>query len=1441
MPIQVSWTAIPNGIEDGKLKIVALASIKLTSPSATQTTLGAGFPAMLNWHKNKFSFKITFAGAMGVKTFNVGPVSVPSQQAWPAVFKSDTPVKPYKYEVPVKAWESYSVTRLLDSSKVSYAAVAAQSTVPKYVKVTDLISNPFKSSDIFRSPFFQDRLTIPGGPGGIRTLPGRGGEDEEDFGADLLAATDYGTGLYGSARELLTMAYSAACHEWRNEGGELPEESALWWEARQFFQAYDKHEEESDQGNVRPGQVRPGQVRPGVATPQIRPGVRPGVQKPYVDRYAGTPMAVQKPSLDFHEAVALLGEQPELMRQFGLMFDLEVPLAAAGLAPTGSVTLSASWSSESGSGTSVPDNPLTAYQFASGANVFLPAHKPGTTEYSRGFYNLGPDYVQITGVDVDSLALRTLDFASTIRGQFALASQTSMSAALGIASPPALTPGTTRPPTRPAGGNVVRPATGAAGAATSPQVRTAPRIAQQQMIYSEALFLKMGDRPDTAAPPGFRSAGISVARKDRSQKMMATVATATANIAKLAAPKSVSLYFEDMVRGYRMDVFASGKWHSLVTRQGSYTLPGNIPVPNVDEESWVSAAVSSDPAAAGAEKDKAKVHEVMVRWNGFSLVNQRPSQTLDQQNNLIEGGTVLDPRFPIRMQFKPRPGSIPSLRFGKKYRVRVRLATVAGTGPELGAASPGAPFETPELTYRRWESVPSPAFYQNDKAPEGESTQHIVIRKFVAAPTQINPSVRQLVPPTGEVSLAEAHGMFDTSGKPDPAKYSLIQERDNMQPLGRMEGDERKPYVGGKILRLPYLADPMASGVCIQGAPHIATPLQLNYNGAWPEQQSLQLEVRAGTVPSTASGDKFTLFLSPGEIAFPKVSSTTPASQAENFGILEWTATPTRASLTALIPQGRVWTVTPFREATVVFACQVPEQKAAIDRPVCNRREGATNATLGGRIQTHSWTTASVDFQSKWTDDVDLLEEPRRTTLKQDRSTTGFKLKIVRGPTAPVVFQPFSENQEFGDAKHHEVTYDLVAHTPFKQYFPATWPLASNPEGTRFTEPTPNAFTIHIPASRRPAPPQIEYIVPSFGWSRGASTDGKTRTSSRSGGSLRVYLRRPWFSSGNGEKLAVVILAPTTGKPVTEPILQNTTKLGADPVFKHGDVPTTVSAALFGGGEAAKNLAAPDIAGAYATAIPYPVHFDDEKQMWYADIVINSGAAYTPFVRLALARYQQHALAGLQLSSIKTADIMQLQMSRSATVTFNDPANKLRVSLVGHLGESAAGPNRIYGTIEEKVGADDDTGWRTVLIDGDELTRTIPISSPGLIAQPGVIRPPGTIRQPPPDEAEPSEDFLEAEDQVTRPPTGGQVRPGVQPQIRPEIAAPQAVPGEFTLPKARTAGTYRLVVREYEVFATDTGDAEMPETPKPANAPPLTMVPPRLGARLVYMDVIPLS
>ena len=71
---------------------------------------------------------------------------------------------------------------------------------------------------------------------------------------------------------------------------------------------------------------------------------------------------------------------------------------------------------------------------------------------------------------------------------------------------------------------------------------------------------------------------------------------------------------------------------------------------------------------------------------------------------------------------------------------------------------------------------------------------------------------------------------------------------------------------------------------------------------------------------------------------------------------------------------------------------------------------------------------------------------------------------------------------------------------------------------------------VHVLASARPAAPKVVKVTPAWSLSgaRGSLAGGGL-SYTRTGGYLRVYLERPWFSSGAGELLGVVATVP--GKP----------------------------------------------------------------------------------------------------------------------------------------------------------------------------------------------------------------------------------------------------------------------------------------------------------------------
>lgn len=48
-------------------------------------------------------------------------------------------------------------------------------------------------------------------------------------------------------------------------------------------------------------------------------------------------------------------------------------------------------------------------------------------------------------------------------------------------------------------------------------------------------------------------------------------------------------------------------------------------------------------------------------------------------------------------------------------------------------------------------------------------------------------------------------------------------------------------------------------------------------------------------------------------------------------------------------------------------------------------------------------------------------------------------------------------------------------------------------------------------------------------------------------------------------------------------------------------------------------------------ALGYAPQYDETRQLWYADIAVDPGSAFWPFVRLVVARYQPDSVGGLHL------------------------------------------------------------------------------------------------------------------------------------------------------------------------------------------------------------------
>jgi len=413
-----------------------------------------------------------------------------------------------------------------------------------------------------------------------------------------------------------------------------------------------------------------------------------------------------------------------------------------------------------------------------------------------------------------------------------------------------------------------------------------------------------------------------------------------------------------------------------------------------------------------------------------------------------------------------------------------------------------------------------------------------------------------------------------------------------------------------------------------------------------------------------------------------------------------------------------------------------PEELTAV---TAWRRPGETSAMLMGAIRIHGASTAKVEVLAEWTEPVDALDAPAPgergfrapvDELPLPRVREGYLLartaayrqvgyydpendqvamvrtgdKAAKGATFDLTFSDAAPRHEIGDTKRHLIRYTAVATSRYREYFPQG-------DGLDFSRAS-DPVLVDVPASTRPLAPDIVYVIPTFGWQRQADTNLKR--SVRFGGGLRVYLRRPWYSSGTGELLGVALWSGLNGaldNAARDKFKPFFTQWGMDPIWKTATLSYAPSAFNFpdaveqdyGVSLEESSAALSPTAPGRVDVVGYAPQFDTERGLWFADLTVDPISTYSPFVRLALVRYQPHALDDARISRVVLADFAQLTPDRTATVTA-DPHHPrtLRVTvsgvaptapLPGGPGIKPARPTHVQVRVQRRTDAASDLGW----------------------------------------------------------------------------------------------------------------------------------------------------
>jgi hypothetical protein len=417
--------------------------------------------------------------------------------------------------------------------------------------------------------------------------------------------------------------------------------------------------------------------------------------------------------------------------------------------------------------------------------------------------------------------------------------------------------------------------------------------------------------------------------------------------------------------------------------------------------------------------------------------------------------------------------------------------------------------------------------------------------------------------------------------------------------------------------------------------------------------------------------------------------------------------------------------------------------------------EGETQVHFAGDVYFHRPSTVRLDCRASWVDPVDDARKARPDTLtggamlwSRDAIQPFLKFPISIPATDAnhnTVYRPDSRPQadiavdnnlmrfgsprdrlerednedglgpspvyDFGDTKARRVTVQLLAHGRFSDDFIEKAQPVAGP-----------SVDLIVPSTRAPQPPDVDYIIPLLHWKTG---HGEV-SSIREGGWFRIWLQRGWYSSGIDEQLALVCWPTTTFAPLKraevfswrapapsvttppDPIEQIITRWGSDPLWYEDRALDTLPAWAFSNRNAGDpplvdlrrqvdptGKANYDPQETRATVALYNPKFDSLRGRWHVDIHIDPAGSYFPFLRLALARYQPHALAGLELSQIAATEFTQLLPTRSASVTvLHEAGGRVTVTLTvagtrlkpddAHKSDSRANETWFVVTLEER-------------------------------------------------------------------------------------------------------------------------------------------------------------
>ncbi|QDY75701.1 hypothetical protein [Streptomyces qinzhouensis] len=1263
---RIVWTPVPAGREGGRLKLSVLVSPRLTGSAPTL----AGYPEWLDWPAQRPRYSLVFGAGPAVAAEVTGPA--PRSDLWRQLFPGTTPVVAAPAATaaavtvpPIRSWPPVSARDLARSEHA--AATAFQATAP--LSVNRMASRG------------------PGLAEGVRNGGGR---------QDLVTDIPIPPARLARARTLIA---EALARDGYFLGGPLedPESPFDPFSAAQidFLLARQFHHREAAD-NPSPGG---------------------GSLAAHITRIAaGDPV-------DFHAALGALAQYPALQRTLGLVVDLVVDAGAPGVPAAGdpvAVALRVEWPPLApGGGYEAVLPAVNAVLTAAGF-----AAKPTGTLVRNGLLRLDSDRFEVVEVDADGTADALSGFGQKLldRDDGSSGPAVSPDGALPIAVDPGREPAPLPSHRADSIGVVQR---GRARELRARLVRATDRAAAPAVLLADEPFgaeeLEYGIRVDVwdDTTRGWLSLCRRSGTYDCGELRFEARDEGTVHLAHTtAADGDPTIYLHE-------SIFAWDGYSLAASRPGSIT-----------------RIVDGQEVTTGPDTDPTGPVRLRTSFRALSLPKLRYGRGYRFRARIVDiTGNGLGPNDPAPDDFGAATPLVRHLRFEP-----------VGS-PDLLPAAPRTQGESLALLVIRGNySAPATGFCERRIVPRrispATAERHGM---YDVTPTPVNPGGMDR-PAYSEIVRRDTAGF--TGGGEDPGGWGDTPYFD--RPLLEV------PYLPDVLARgaafrgLPGLPPdevfPVAFDDRLSWPRRAPFTLRLENGSGAPEYDRVRRVLTVRLPPGRSADVVCSSRIDEGDLDVLGIwqwfadSGLTPPPGT------------TVDDLRGLAAQGQLWQLTPRRPLRLTHAVRQPVTPAAFGKPIAVRVPGDTFARIVDVLTLDRASTAKVDFRAEWTEPGDAPVDPAPVV----RSGRAHLTTLATAPDDPDGDRlRLDARHEFHDTRHRTVTYTAVAATRFGDFFtetaravltgtdpvviapggfasgtltvlnpadgrvydpaeyeadPATGairrsgPGSAIPDGgtveagfvtgpvTRVNTEAQRPVVVDVRSSARPTAPDVAYLVPTFGWERaGGGTD---ITSTRRGNGIRVYLRRPWYSSGDSEELGVVLAVDGAPPPALRPWI---TLRGQDALFASAPTAAAPGAAEFPlatrtatGLVLAESETVPELPRVAVAA--HAVGYDEARRLWYCDLTMPPEPAYRPFLRFAFARYQRHSLSGLELSPVVLAQFAQLNPDRTLSVALGaaDPARAtVTVSGPTYAGDPARGA-RLTLLLQTAVpGRSGALGWRT--------------------------------------------------------------------------------------------------------------------------------------------------